>query len=148
LPTIPARWPCPGYYGVAIHIADPFVVKETLMELVSIASYTLPRPTRSNMDSSNVNAEGTARASTQPTRQVRQLASALPIKGTYINHLVPDKAIRYESDLGMICPYGNSSASRSVDCSETRRRQAQDYDGMHEGKIRRSMRSTHFWGTT
>ncbi|KAK6072828.1 hypothetical protein SCUP234_00061 [Seiridium cupressi] len=55
-------------------------------------------------------------------------------------------AIRYETTLGMTCPYGNSSAIRSVECGTTTIKHPSIVaNNKRDRKVRRSMRSTQLW---
>ncbi|KAH6657374.1 hypothetical protein BKA67DRAFT_655648 [Truncatella angustata] len=54
-------------------------------------------------------------------------------------------AIRYETTLGMACPYGNNSAIRSVQCGTTALKHSSILFNKRDRKVRRSMRSVQLW---
>ncbi|KAI0171640.1 hypothetical protein BJ166DRAFT_495471 [Pestalotiopsis sp. NC0098] len=55
------------------------------------------------------------------------------------------ETIRYETSLGMTCPYGNHSAIRSVQCGAATIKHSPVLANSRGRKVRRSMRSTQLW---
>ncbi|KAI0126384.1 hypothetical protein BJ170DRAFT_683977 [Xylariales sp. AK1849] len=55
--------------------------------------------------------------------------------------------VRYETELGMMCPYANSSAVRSTSCVDVIIVQGTGTPTLRGREIRRSLRSRHLWRT-